>query len=94
MASKIDLNPSICVILSISKASFEGNTSVLYASKVENDGSISRGNPFPLANKEELHLWRNSDISKEGLRVYDVIKYRWSRNKFVFIGKTDQKMVS
>lgn len=92
MASQTHLNPPICVILCISKKSFD--TSVLYACEVDNDGSIASGNPFPLANKKELQVWENRDISMEGLHVHDVIKYRFRRDKFVFIAKTGGKMVS
>ena len=92
MASQTELNPPICVILCISKES--SDTSVLYACEVDNDGSIGSGNPFPLANTKELQVWKNRDISMEGLHVHDVIKYRFRGNKFVFIAKTGLKMVS
>ena len=92
MASQTHLNPPNCVVFCISKES--SDTSVLYACEVDNDGSIGSGNPFPLANKKELELWENRDISMEGLHVHDVLKYRFRRDKFVFIAKTGEKMVS
>lgn len=92
MASQTDLNPLIGVIICISKES--SDTSFLYACELDNDGSIASGNPFPLANKKELQVWQNRDISMEGLHVHDVVKYRFRRDKFVFIAQTGGKMVS
>lgn len=92
MASNIDVNPSLCVILCISKESSE--KSFMYACKLDKNGSIARGNPFALANRKGLHLWENKDITMEGLRVYDVVKYRFSRYKFGFLARTGDKMVS
>lgn len=92
MASQTDLNSLTGVINCISEES--PDTSFLYACKLDNDGSIASGNPFPLANKKELQVWENRDISMEGLHVRDVIKYRFRRDKFVFIAKTGGKMVS
>ena len=91
MATQTDLNTLIGVITCISEES--PDTSFLYACELDNDGSIARGNPFPLANKKELQVWENRDISMEGLHVHDVIKYRFRRDKFVFIAKTGGKMV-
>lgn len=92
MASQTDLNPLIGVIICISKES--SDTSFLYACELDNDGSIASGHPFPLANKKELQVWQNRDISMEGLHVHDVVKYRFRRDKFVFIAQTGGEMVS
>ena len=92
MASQTDLNPLTGFITSISKKT--SHTSFLCACELDNDGSIASGNPFPLANKKELQVWENRDISMEGLHVRDVIKYCFRRDKFVFIAKTGGKMVS
>lgn len=92
MASQTDLNPLIGVIICTSKRS--SDTSFLYACELDNDGSIASGNPFPLANKKELQVWENRDMIMEGLHVQDLIKYRFRRDKCVFIAKTEGIMVS
>lgn len=50
--SRNEGNSRTCVILCISKASFEGDTSCLYAAKVDDDGSLGRGDPFRLTNNQ------------------------------------------
>ena len=90
MASKVDGN--FCIIIAISKVN--GHTSCIYACKVDNDNSIVEENPFYLASKKRLRLWKNSEIRTEQVGLYDVIRYRFSNDKLVFDQKTEERMVS
>lgn len=90
MASQTDRN--ICVIIGISRAN--GDTSCIYACKVDNDNSIVEEKPFYLANKKRLRLWKNSQIRTEQLGLYDVIRYRFSSGTLLFDQKTGERMVS
>ena len=83
---------NMCVIIRISREN--GDTSCIYACKVDNDHSIVEGNPIYLANRKKRHVWKNSEIRTERLGVYDVVRYRFSSGKLVFAAKTEERMVS
>ena len=82
------------VVLSISKASPEGDTSFVYACRLANDGSIDEGNPFCLSNKEELCIWKNVDLSIEKLQVGVIPRYRIVQNQYVYEENTGKILVS
>ena len=88
--SRIDRN---CIVLCISKASFKGDTSCVYAAHLDNDDSIGRGNPFRLT-KEGLYIWSNCDISLAKLRRGVVAKYRIVENQYVYVETTGKRWVS
>lgn len=79
---------SRCVVISISKAS--DKTSVIYALKLNNDGSIE-DHPFQLYQPTGLeYIWQNSTITKENissrstLNCYsfgDIVIYRGNTKK-------------
>ena len=77
-----------CVVISISKAS--DRTSVIYALKLNNDGSIE-GHPFRLYRPNGIeYIWLNRTITKEDissrstLNCYsfgDIVIYQGNTNK-------------
>ena len=77
-----------CVVISISKAS--ERTSIIYALKLNNDGSIE-GHPFQLYQGNGVEcIWPNGTISKEDIScrstlncqpVDDIVVYRGNTKK-------------
>jgi len=80
------------VIISISKIS--SDTSVVYALRLANNGSMDEGNPFCLSNKEKRYIWNNVDISIEKLQVGVIARYLIIQNQYVYEEKTGKILVS
>lgn len=87
-----DRNSPTCVILCTSRAGFDGDTSCLYAANVDNYGSIGKGNPFRLSNREGRYIWKNKDVRMATLRVGDIVKYHVERSQYVYDEKTGTRM--
>ena len=83
--------PTYAVIVSLSKPS--SDTSFVYACRLANDGSIDKGNPFCLSNKEKRYIWNNGDASIEKLQVGVIATYRIIQNRFVYEENTGEIMV-
>ena len=97
MASILDANANSstnAVIICVSKAS--SDTSFVVACRVDNinDGLLGEGNPFCLANKEELYIWNNVEVATQKLRVGVIAKYRMFQNQSVYEENTGKIMVS
>ena len=92
--SRNEGNSRTCVILCISKAGYEGDTSCLYAAKVDDDGSLGRGDPFRLTNNQGRYIWNNNEISMLRIRVGDIVKCHVAGNQYVYDVKTSKRMVS
>ena len=93
MASNASANLSTnAVITCVSKTS--PDTSFVVACTVDNDGSIGEGNPFFLANKEELYIWKNVEVATQKLRIGVIVKYRMFQNQSVYEENTGKIMVS
>lgn len=92
--SHTDRNSPTCVILCTSRAGSIGDSSCLYAANVDGHGSIDKGDPFRLYNKEGRYIWKNKDVIMATLRVGDIVKYRVERNQYVYVEKTGSRMVS
>ncbi|XP_068753746.1 uncharacterized protein [Montipora capricornis] len=80
-----------CVVVCVSKASSRGETSVLYACKLDEDGSIAEGDPIRLFTPNGMYLWENNFINEEKIVVGAILKYRIFGDRFIYSGNTDKK---
>ncbi|XP_068755954.1 uncharacterized protein [Montipora capricornis] len=72
-------------------ASSQGATSVLYACKLDEDGSIAEGDPIRLFTPNGMYLWENNFINEEKIVVGAILKYRIFGDLFIYSGNTDKK---
>ena len=82
-----------CVTLCTAKAGSNGSTTVVYASKLNRDGSIE-GDPFRLSTPNGLYIWKNDEITSEGIRFGSILEcVESSSNKFTFAKNTRVRKV-
>ena len=80
-----------CVVISISKAS--DRTSVIYALKLNNDGSIE-GHPFQLYQPNGIeYIWQNSTITKENISSRSTLKCYSFGDIVIYRGNTKKEKV-
>ena len=81
-----------CLVISISKHS--ERESIIYALKLNNDGSIE-GHPFQLYQRNgEEHIWSNGTISKEDISCRSTLNCQLSFGDIVvYRGNTKKEKV-
>ena len=82
-----------CVVIATAKANSNGQTSVIYAVKLNRSDGIE-GDPFRLSNRGGRYIWINDTIHKERIKVGSIVKYREFGDLFIYEGNTKKRMVS
>ena len=82
-----------CIVIGISKAHSKGDTSIIYARKIDGD-EAGEGEPFRLAKKDFRFIWANEEVTAERIRFGSVVKYVQVGDEYLFQRNTKRRQVN